>query len=286
MRFVIRCWNEWDSRLETGTELAVTFRADEPMSRHSPYRVGGNCTAWVQVHDRKDLPKLLAIWSKQKASFVMFGHGTHTIFRDGALQVMVCRLGIEFTQTARVESHVELGAAIPIDIARHRLQSLGLDALHHAYGGTLGGWIGRLTPEDIQKKWPTVVALEVATGRGYKWVETHGLKRIPKVVTSIRIGPVEQLEKAPKRFTLSSTSAAWFSGPGTIDQKREMIRRIAMDGARLRGVMMPKEYPEDLVCLGQGTAQDYWELHRSVLDRVKRFHGVTWRCGLKWQGRK
>ena len=59
-----------------------------------------------------------------------------------------------------------------------------------------------------------------------------------------------------------------------------------MTGTRLRGVLIPAGFPEVMVNIGGGTAEDYWELHRSVLDRVKRFHGVKWTCELKWQGRK
>ena len=248
------------------------------MSRHSPYLVGGACTAWVLVHERAALPGLLADWSGQKPTFTMFGTGTNSVYRDGASSLKVCRLGQEFTQDVVTDGCIELGAALPIEVARYRVSLQGVRALDNAKGGTLGGWIGRMSPEELRNHSSEVVALEVVSSRGYKWVDTQTIKKVPKVVTSIRLAPLTQLEKSSTEFMLRPQSSMWFVGPGTSHQKQEMIRRIAMDGARLRGVLMPKAYPDHLVCLGKGTAHDYWELHRSVLDRIKRFHGVTWRC--------
>ena len=264
------------------------YLENEPISNHSPYRVGGTCAQWAVVHHRDKLIPLIGDWSEKRMRFSVMGTGTKILFRDGGVEHAVLRLGYEFQQCSLEGDVWTLGAGLPLILARHRMALAGVLLFPELSldSGTLGGLLASATTAQWTAMKQSISSLEVATGSAYRWRDIQSMKSCPKVVTAIRLKSNEHLSEAPNKAVLPRYESPWFDGPGDLKQKRSMLRRCSMSGARLHGILMPAEMPDQMVNIGQSSANDFWELHRSALDRIRRFHGVTWSCGLKWQGRK
>ena len=258
------------------------------MSQHSPFRVGGPCAQWAVVHDRSSMISLVEDLSRRKVRFGVLGAGTKTLFRDGGVAHVIIRLGHGFQQVELESETWTLGAAVPLVLARYHLSKAGVAFLpeYPVASGTLGGLLATASVEQWKELAATISAVEVVSGKGYRWRSFETMKTCPKLVTSVRLKPKEHLQPVDDWVLRPQYESLWFKGPGSLKQKRSMLQRAALSGARLHGVLMPPEMPDQLVNIGGASARDFWELHRSVLDRIRRFHGVTWTSGVKWQGRK
>ncbi len=75
---------------------------DEPMSRHTSFRIGGPVDAWVKVRDEVALMNLLQ-WCKREALPVFpLGGGCNLLVRDGGIRGVALRLGKGFRRLAFV----------------------------------------------------------------------------------------------------------------------------------------------------------------------------------------
>ena len=108
---------------------------DEPMSRHTSFRIGGPVDAWVQVSDQGALQRLLH-WCRSESLAVMtLGGGCNLLVRDGGIRGVALRLGKGF-RTLRFcrdpSSLVTDGAAEVDAVSRF---SASVNAVADAAGG-------------------------------------------------------------------------------------------------------------------------------------------------------
>ncbi len=74
------------------------IRFDEPMSRHTSFRIGGPADAWVRVKDVDSLARLLAWCRKSRLPTTFVGGGCNLLVRDGGVPGVVVTLGEGFRE--------------------------------------------------------------------------------------------------------------------------------------------------------------------------------------------
>ncbi len=121
---------------------------DEPMSKHTYFRIGGPVDAFVVPQRRKDLIDLI-IWAGQmQQPYIAIGDGTNLLVRDAGIRGLV----IVLTKCLNKISGLDSGddTTIISAMAGARLQALckfaiesGLEGMNFAIGipGTVGGGI-------------------------------------------------------------------------------------------------------------------------------------------------
>lgn len=58
------------------------IRQDEPMSKHSSFRIGGPADAVVTVCSEEELSKLLKLLHAEDARYMLIGNGSDLLFAD------------------------------------------------------------------------------------------------------------------------------------------------------------------------------------------------------------
>jgi UDP-N-acetylmuramate dehydrogenase len=121
---------------------------DEPMSKHTYFRIGGPVDAFVVPQRRKDLIDLI-IWAGQmQQPYIVIGDGTNLLVRDAGIRGLVIVLTKCLNKISRLDSGDE--TTIISAMAGARLQALckfaiesGLEGMNFAIGipGTVGGGI-------------------------------------------------------------------------------------------------------------------------------------------------
>lgn len=122
--------------------LGCEARRDEPMKKHTTFKIGGNADTYIKV---KTLSKLSAILRECKDSgvdYLLLGNGSNLLVSDEGLSRAVIRLDGEFRNITLIdETTVFCGAGASLAYLCKFALKCGLSGLEFAWGipGTVGG---------------------------------------------------------------------------------------------------------------------------------------------------
>ena len=275
--------------------MGVTARTDEELSRHLATRTGGKCPLWLVVHQEESLLPGLQQLGELGLGWWVLGAGTRTVVRDGGIRKAVVRLGCDFQRICRDGEIWEIGAGTPIPALLWRVATAGRGGLEWLVGqpGSLGAAL-LLDGRPGCGEWDATLK-EVRFLRG-KRILTGTLEEARKgrtIILSARFRLESRdadriVRELERRLGASAGEKdmgwAWLSGAGNTKALRSMMRRVSMDGVSLRSVLIPDSAPEMMVNLGAGTTRDFWQLQRSVIERVQRFRGANLESNKRWIG--
>ena len=126
--------------------LAAIARGDqilenEPMSRHTTFRVGGPADALFLPESEEQLMQALSVANAAKVPAVVIGNGSNLVVRDGGIRGLVIVLGEGMAAIVRTGNTLEAWAGASLARVAAYAQASGLAGLEFASGipGTLGG---------------------------------------------------------------------------------------------------------------------------------------------------
>ena len=271
-------------------EDGLAVRLHEPLARHTAWRTGGRCDAFVVVHRRDALVRVVEECRSVDWKWTLLGAGTRVVVRDGGISGVVLRLGTDFGRMVdRGADGLEAGAAVPVPALVAAAAARGLRGLERFANipGSLGaslqldeGWEDVVESVSfLHRNKIRVAALDAVQGR--KRILTGAtLLLAPGEPTKIDTSMRAQLD--PARCVPPS---AWYEQPRK-HGLRKVLRSVELPRVRLRRVAIPDAAPELLVNLGEGTASDLALLHRSATERVKKTRGVELQPRVRWLGRR
>jgi UDP-N-acetylmuramate dehydrogenase len=122
-------------------------RFDEPLSRHTSFRIGGQADVWVEVADAEEIRRVQAVAAAAGLPLFVLGGGTNILVSDRGVRGVVLHLGRALASMDwRANGkglHARVGAAMPLK--RLVTEAIGRDlaGLEFAEGipGSVGGGI-------------------------------------------------------------------------------------------------------------------------------------------------
>ncbi len=127
------------------THFGERVRFDEPLSRHTSFRIGGPADAWIEVHTPEDIRVIQLLARETGLPVFVLGGGTNLLVSDRGVRGIVLHLGrplgeIQW-QPNGVGWHVQAGAAVPFKRLVTETIHRALTGLEFAEGipGSLGG---------------------------------------------------------------------------------------------------------------------------------------------------
>lgn len=118
------------------------IRFNEPLRRHTTFRIGGPARFFIEPKDFSDLEATLTALKEKKIKALVIGAGSNILARDGLLPYAVIRLSSHFFQNLRIKGNViEAGAGVSLNKLLNFAKDNGLSGLEFLAGipGTLGG---------------------------------------------------------------------------------------------------------------------------------------------------
>lgn len=117
---------------------------DEPMSRHTSFRIGGPAALLVQVNNEDELSDILELRETEHLDYLLIGNGSNLLVSDEGYPGIVLKLGGDFENIYQDEDDeclVHVGAARLMSGVSSFLTSKGLAGFEFASGipGSLGG---------------------------------------------------------------------------------------------------------------------------------------------------
>lgn len=284
-----------------------TVLFDEPMNRHTSFKIGGPATALLFPKDEEDLSEVIRRARSKKVPLFMLGDGTNLLVRDKGIRGIVVSLssgmaGECFRDIITVKEeagkvYVYAGAGVHLSALLKYTVKNGLSGLEFAAGipGSLGGAVvmnaGSYNRE--MKDLLETVRLIGRDGRiaelpakglslHYRSAHIPGIAVVGAVLrlqrgNSEKIGMTirENLMKKKETQPVGTPNAgSIFKNPEGISAW-QLIDSVGMRGAAMGKAVVSEQHTNFIINRGGANAKDVLSLIRRIGSKVEREAGVT-----------
>ncbi len=272
------------------------LRFDEPMSRHTSWRVGGPADRYFVPAGIEDLQRFLAELDDD-VPVHWFGVGSNLLVRDGGLRGVVIQGGKLFRDLECVDHYtVRAGAGVPCtQLARQCLRwGLGPSEFFAGIPGTLGGALAMNAGAHGGETWERVesvrtidrggeihvrapaeysVGYRSVTGPTNEWFIEATLRFDPEVPASAeRLNAMLERRKATQPLGLPSCGSVFRNPPD--DHAARLIEAAGLKGYTIGGAEVSEKHANFIINRGDASAADIEALITHVRETVRAEHGV------------
>lgn len=273
------------------------LRHDEPMSRHTTWRVGGPARVWYQPADLEDLAAFLA-GLPEGEEIVWVGLGSNLLVRDGGIPGVVIAPFSGLNRMERLDAgrvRVEAGVSCA-KLARFcARQGLAGGEFFAGIPGTVGGALAMNAGAFGGETWERVVAVETLDrhGRireratdeytiGYRTVQgpagewfVAAHMEFPAGDTAAAQANVRQLlaRRGETQPTSQPSCGSVFRNPQG-DHAARLIEACGLKGHCIGGACVSDKHANFIINAGEATAAEIEQLIGQVQYRVAEQFGV------------
>lgn len=122
-------------------ESIITYK-NEPMRRHTSFKIGGNADIYCEVQNSVALSKLIEACREREIPYFILGKGSNLLVSDNGIRGIVIRLGGDFKTISLTEDGlIRCGAGTSLASACSFALNHSLGGLEFAWGipGSVGG---------------------------------------------------------------------------------------------------------------------------------------------------
>lgn len=114
---------------------------NEPMSRHTTFRIGGEAACLIRISREEQLSKLIPYLKQVDAPYFILGNGSNLLVSDKGYQGVILQIGDKFNRIEVDGSTMRIQAGALLSQAAHHALLEELTGLEFASGipGTVGG---------------------------------------------------------------------------------------------------------------------------------------------------
>lgn len=272
---------------------------EEPMHRHTTFRVGGAAEWFVVADTAEQLQKVLALCKEQEEPYYIIGNGSNLLVSDSGVRGVVLRLAGEFSEITVKERvnegrcDVSAGAGAMLASLSLRVGKKGFTGLEFANGipGTVGGAVLMNAGAYGGEMKDTIVAVDVLTKDGeIRRLEKEELRFsyrhsammesqdiVLQAYFELRVRPKLQIfavmesyrkarqEKQPLEYPSAGSTfkrpQGYFAG--------KLIQDAGLSGCRIGGAMVSTKHAGFVINAGDATAEDVYRLICHIRNTVK-----------------
>ena len=284
--------------LNLAAEFAPRLKRDEPMSKHTSWRVGGHADLFFTPRDRADLAAFLR-QLPQETPVLWVGLGSNLLVRDGGVRgVVICTYGAFTRLEQRDGQLVYCEAGVPCPRVTRSCASWGLGQAEFFAGipGTMGGALAMNAGAYGGETWNYVRAVDVIARDGTLRTRPAteylvGYRKVAApandewflaaelefgVADAAAAGAVRRLAQARKQtqpLGEKSCGSVFTNPPG--DHAARLIETANLKGYRIGGAVVSEKHANFIINEGSATARDLEELIAHLRATVQRVHGVN-----------
>ncbi len=287
----------WLEELKKSVNGALS--ADEPLSKHTTFRIGGRADAFFEPADSDDLSSALAFIRKEGIRHIVIGQGSNLLFSDSGYRGCVIRIGGAMSKTVLNDRLADVEAGAPLHSFINKLAKRGLSGLEELSGipGSVGGVVsmnagafGKSISECLisvvyidetgEKKQAEKNSIEFS----YRWSDFHNNPE--RIITSARFefapeNPErikdrlsEHNERRKKMQPRGVPSAGSFFKNPEGHPAGMLIDRAGLKGLRVGGAEVSPVHANFIVNTGGATCADVLALADEVRRRVETKFGI------------
>jgi len=272
---------------------------EEPMHKHTTFRVGGPAEVFVTVDNKEQLEKIIKYLNLVERPYFILGNGSNLLVGDKGYRGVIIRLGGEFTALKTEGNLLTAGASVLLSAAAREAMENGLTGMEFASGipGSIGGGVKmnagaydgemRQIVESVQVMYKDGSILDLDNDTMEFGYRNSVIKNRPYVVlqVSLRLQPgnkeeilarmnelaARRKEKQPLEFASAGSTfkrpEGYFAG--------KLIMDSGLRGARIGGAQISEKHCGFVINDGTAIAADIAELIQEVVETVRDKFGVT-----------
>ena len=286
----------------------VPFSADEPMSRHTTFKIGGNADIFVLPRSEEEL--IFAINAAKSAGIPAFvcGKGSNLLVSDNGIEGAVICL-TEMKGIVIENENVTVAAGQSVQSLCLEVQKAGLSGLEFAYGipGTVGGAIymnagaygGEFADCIVSVKYldPSGEIKETEGKEAEFGYRTSVFQKNGGTVLSVRLKlGADEPEKILCRMNgylsrRKEKQPLEFPSAGSVFKRPEgnfagtLIEKSGLKGEAAGGAAVSEKHAGFIVNTGGATSKDVKTLIDRIQKKVLKDSGITLQCEVKYVGR-
>ena len=292
-------WKELSKKLRQAVP-ALTILEEEPLSRHTSFRIGGPAALFVKPADEDQLAQVLRFAASHDITPRMLGAGTNVLAPDEGLRALVvCTKDALLGLSDLGDGMIEAYAGETLSKTAVFAKNLGLTGLEFAHGipGTVGGGIymnagaygGEMKQVSVQTTVLTMDGEEKtvsgeAQGFAYR---TSAFEKMDAIIvkTRLQLAPGDKTEISAKMQELIEKRRASqpleFPSAGSTFKRPEgafagaLIQEAGLKGTRVGGAQVSQKHAGFVVNTADATADDVKKLIALVQKRVFETSGFT-----------
>ena len=289
----------------------VAIAENEPLSRHTTWRIGGPARHFARIRTEEALARVLAAASAEARPLAILGMGSNILVADEGFPGYVLRLEGDFLKIEIEGERVIAGGGAALGgvcAAAARAGLSGIEAISGipsslggavrinagAYGGEIFDVLESVNLVSRDGARRSASAAEIP--HGYRWsklIETREI--VSRVVLALRRAPREDIE-ARTRSVADKRRGALPSEPnaGSVfknpegDYAGRLIEACGLKGKTSGAARISERHANVIVNTGGARASDVVFLMKTMRDAVREKFGVTLMpevemLGLKWE---
>lgn len=271
---------------------------EEPMAKHTSFRIGGPADVLAQPADEAELAALLKRAAEHAVPVTLIGNGSNLLVRDKGIRGLVIKLSNIFSSITVDGNVLTFGSGISLAMASKKAASLSLSGMEFAVGipGTIGGAVymnaGAYDGEmakvvtcvrvmDMQGKISELQASELDFAYRHTALQNSGWIVI-SVTVALQPGEAESIAAKMADFSqrriskqpleLPSAGSMFKRPPGYF--AGTLIEQTGLKGYTVGGAQVSIKHAGFVVNVGGATAKDVLQLISDVQSKVFAAHGV------------
>ncbi len=273
-------------------------RINEPLSKHTTWRVGGPAEIMCLPQSPEDCAFLLRLCSTYQIPVTLLGSGSNVLVADGGLKGVVIKTqklktvvwdGVQVTAGAGVSlpflsqeaykkslSGLEFAAGIPGTIGGAAIMNAG------AYGSSLAQVVSRITTLTEEGKFKIYSREELQFNYRTSILKNKN-ELVVEVVLLLKPGDPLEIRKAMDKnlrereakqpLNLPNAGSVFKNPPG--DSAGRLIEAAGAKGWRVGDAQVSEKHANFIVNLGKAKAADIIQLIKEVQRTVKEKFSVT-----------
>jgi UDP-N-acetylmuramate dehydrogenase len=279
------------------TLLRGTLRHNEPLARHTSWRVGGPARSYYEPADLDDLALFLQKLSDDEPLFWV-GLGSNILVRDGGIPGTVIATAGALMELAKVDERtVRAGAGVACNKVARFCAGLNLVGGEFLAGipGTMGGALAMNAGAFGGETWPCVKRVETLDRHGvlrwrepadfrvaYRHVEGPAGEWFVAAELQLQVGDgaaglarvKELLERrnSTQPIGLPSCGSVFRNPPG--DHAARLIEACGLKGMCRGGACVSNKHANFIINTGKASAADIEGLIVHIADTVQQMQGV------------
>lgn len=279
-------------------QLGITdVKIDEPMSKHTSFKIGGNADIFINVKSVEKLKSILDYANDNKINVTIIGNGSNILVKDNGIRGIVIKLDFNKISIERVDDdkHVKVivEAGVLLGLLAQRLANECISGFEFAAAipGTIGGAI-RMNAGAYGSEFKDIVIqtkcldeygnINVLTNQEQRFSYRHSIFAEEKLIAletelllnrdsdseEIRRKMTEYLEsrKAKQPLNYPSAGSTFKRGEDFITAK--LIDDCGLRGYSVGGAQISEKHAGFVVNTGNATAKDVLELVAYVKQKV------------------
>ena len=273
---------------------------NEPMKKHTSFKIGGNADFFVSVKTIEELKQALFYAKQKQIPITIIGNGTNILVSDSGIRGIVIKIDIQHFDIEEENDYVEIsvGSGNKMMALATQLKNREISGLEQLSGipGTIGGAIYMNAGAYGKEMKDIVISTKCMNMKGEIFELSNEEQKfeyrssvfntkeyiILEAKLKLKKGKKEDIElqmneylnqrKEKQPLEYPSAGSTFKRQEGIITAK--LIDECGLKGYKIGGAMVSEKHAGFIVNTGDATAKDVLELIKYVKDEVYKKYGV------------